>query len=46
MKIAFDMDNTIADELGATVRPGIIAFLETLSQKHELVLPIPGKRVP
>jgi TFIIF-interacting CTD phosphatase-like protein len=38
MKIAIDMDNTLVDELGATVRPGIVDFLETLSKNHELVL--------
>jgi phosphoglycolate phosphatase-like HAD superfamily hydrolase len=38
MKIAIDMDNTLIDELGSTVRPGIVAFLDALGQKHELVL--------
>jgi len=30
MKIAIDMDNTIIDELGSTLRPGIIDFLEKM----------------
>lgn len=38
MKIAIDMDNTIVDELGATLRPGIIEFLDYLYGRHELVL--------
>lgn len=38
MKIAIDMDNTIIDELGSTLRPGIINFLDTLSKRHELIL--------
>ncbi|MCL1994125.1 MAG: DUF705 domain-containing protein [Spirochaetes bacterium] len=38
MKIALDMDNTIIDELGQTLRPGIINFLEKTSKKHELIL--------
>jgi beta-phosphoglucomutase-like phosphatase (HAD superfamily) len=33
-----DMDNTLIDELGATVRPGIVGFLETLSKDRKLVL--------
>jgi len=32
------MDNTIIDELGSTLRPGIINFLDTLSKRHELIL--------
>ncbi len=38
MKIAVDMDNTLVDELGAKLRPGIVPFLEALSRGHELVL--------
>ncbi|QQO07786.1 NIF family HAD-type phosphatase [Breznakiella homolactica] len=38
MKIAIDMDNTLTDELGATLRPGITDFLETLSLKNQLFL--------
>jgi len=38
MKIAIDMDNTIIDELGSTLRPGIINFLEELAARHELIL--------
>ena len=45
MKIALDMDNTIIDELGQTLRPGIIYFLEKTSQKHELILWTNSKRM-
>lgn len=45
MKIAIDMDNTIVDELGSTVRPGITQFLDTLSLKHELILWTNSKRI-
>jgi FMN phosphatase YigB (HAD superfamily) len=45
MKIALDMDNTIIDELGSTLRPGILAFLEKLSAKHELILWTNSKRI-
>jgi len=45
MKIAIDMDNTIIDELGATLRPGIIDFLEELSERHELVLFSNSRRI-
>jgi predicted HAD superfamily phosphohydrolase YqeG len=38
MKIVFDMDNTIIDEFGSTLRQGIINFLEKISLKHELIL--------
>lgn len=39
MIIVFDMDNTLADEMGAGLRPGIIEFLQKLkSKKHELKL--------
>jgi phosphoglycolate phosphatase-like HAD superfamily hydrolase len=38
MKIAIDMDNTIIDELGSTLRPGIISFLDKLAKNHELIL--------
>jgi FMN phosphatase YigB (HAD superfamily) len=33
-----DMDNTLTDELGSSVRPGIPEFLDALSRNHELVL--------
>ena len=45
MKIAIDMDNTIIDELGSTLRPGIIDFLEELSSRHELILWTNSKRI-
>lgn len=39
MKIVFDMDNTIADELGGEVRPGIRALLDRLvSEGYELAI--------
>jgi TFIIF-interacting CTD phosphatase-like protein len=38
MKIVLDMDNTIIDELGSTLRPGIKKFLKKISAKHELIL--------
>jgi FMN phosphatase YigB (HAD superfamily) len=38
MRIAIDMDNTIIDELGSTLRPGIIGFLDKISTRHELIL--------
>jgi len=31
--IIFDMDNTLIDEFGSTVRPGITNFLKTLKKK-------------
>jgi phosphoglycolate phosphatase-like HAD superfamily hydrolase len=45
MKIAMDMDNTIIDELGATLRPGVLDFLEELSVRHELILWTNSKRI-
>jgi predicted HAD superfamily phosphohydrolase YqeG len=45
MKIVLDMDNTIIDELGSTLRPGIINFLEKISVKHELILWTNSKRI-
>ena len=45
MKIALDMDNTIIDELGQTLRPGIINFLEKVSKNHELILWTNSKRI-
>ena len=36
MKIAVDMDNTLIDEMGASVRPGIISFLEKTAARHTL----------
>ena len=45
MNIVFDMDNTIVDEFGATVRPGIIALLKRLkSDGHRLILWTHSKR--
>jgi FMN phosphatase YigB (HAD superfamily) len=39
MVIVFDMDNTLVDEMGSTVRPGIVAVLDGLSAEgHTLVL--------
>jgi len=39
MRIVFDMDNTLVDELGAQLRPGILAVLERLlAEKHVLIL--------
>ena len=45
MKMAIDMDNTIIDELGSTLRPGIIEFLEYLYARHELILWTNSKRI-
>jgi FMN phosphatase YigB (HAD superfamily) len=45
MKIAIDMDNTIVDELGSSLRPGIINFLERVSLKYELILWTNSKRI-
>jgi predicted HAD superfamily phosphohydrolase YqeG len=45
MKIVLDMDNTIIDELGSTLRPGIINFLETIASGHELILWTNSKRL-
>jgi FMN phosphatase YigB (HAD superfamily) len=45
MKIAIDMDNTIIDELGATLRPGITNFLEELSTRHDLILFSNSRRI-
>ena len=45
MVIVFDMDNTLADEFGATLRPGMVALLERLlREKHTLVLWTNSKR--
>ncbi len=39
MKIAVDMDNTLFDDFGQKVRPGVLALLRELRQGgHELVL--------
>lgn len=39
MIIVFDMDNTLADEMGVSLRPGIIEFLQKLkADKHDLKL--------
>jgi FMN phosphatase YigB (HAD superfamily) len=45
MKIAIDMDNTIIDEFGSTLRPGIIGFLEEIPARHELILWTNSKRI-
>jgi len=45
MKIAIDMDNTIIDEFGSTLRPGILDFLEDISARHELILWTNSKRI-
>ena len=45
MKIAIDMDNTIIDELGSTLRPGIIEFLENISARYELILWTNSRRI-
>jgi len=45
MKIAIDMDNTIIDEFGSTLRPGILYFLEEISTRHELILWTNSKRI-
>ena len=45
MKIAIDMDNTIVDEFGSTLRPGIINFLKNISIKHEIILWTNSKRM-
>ena len=45
MKIAIDMDNTIIDELGSTLRPGIINFLERISENNELILWTNSRRI-
>ena len=39
LRIIVDLDNTIADEFGRRVRPGMVEFLETLAAEgHQLVL--------
>lgn len=38
MRIVIDMDNTIIDELGSTLRPGIIDFLKKILTRNELIL--------
>jgi phosphoglycolate phosphatase-like HAD superfamily hydrolase len=45
VRITIDMDNTIIDELGSTLRPGIINFLEKASIKNELILWTNSKRI-
>ena len=45
MKIAIDMDNTIIDEFGSTLRPGILNFLEEVSARHKLILWTNSKRI-
>jgi hydroxymethylpyrimidine pyrophosphatase-like HAD family hydrolase len=45
VKIAIDMDNTLVDEFGSTVRPGIINFLEKMRERHELILWTNSKRI-
>jgi FMN phosphatase YigB (HAD superfamily) len=36
--IVFDMDNTLVDEFGATVRPGMLQLLKTLKVDYRLFL--------
>ncbi|NQZ06502.1 MAG: hypothetical protein HRT35_05000 [Algicola sp.] len=39
MKIVFDMDNTLTDDFGRSVRPGMVELLRSLVQaEHQLVL--------
>ena len=45
MKIAIDMDNTIIDEFGSTLRPGILDFLDKISENNELILWTNSKRI-
>ena len=45
MRIAIDMDNTIIDELGSTLRPGILDVLEEISSRHELILWTNSRRI-
>ena len=45
MKIAIDMDNTIIDEFGSALRPGILDFLKGISARHELTLWTNSKRI-
>jgi len=45
MKIVIDMDNTLVDEFGSTLRPGIIDFLEKISKNNELILWTNSKRI-
>ena len=40
MKIVFDMDNTLFDELGQQVRPGVVKLLERLDQPLAGDLPL------
>ena len=45
MRIAIDMDNTIIDEMGSTLRPGILDFLDRISERHELILWTNSRRI-
>ncbi|MDR2194907.1 MAG: HAD family hydrolase [Treponema sp.] len=45
MNIAIDMDNTIIDEFGSTLRPGIVYFLEKISERNDLILWTNSKRL-
>jgi len=36
-RIVFDMDNTLVDEFGAAMRPGITDFLETLKNRKYIL---------
>ena len=36
--IVFDMDNTLVDEFGATLRPGILSLLRVIHKDYSLVL--------
>jgi phosphoglycolate phosphatase-like HAD superfamily hydrolase len=39
------MDNTIIDEFGSTIRPGILNFLNKISKNNELILWTNSKRI-
>ena len=38
MTIIFDMDNTLVDEFGATVRPGMRALLNRLKKENHVLI--------
>ncbi len=37
-RIVFDMDNTLVDEFGSTVRPGIVSLLDELKQSGKTLM--------